>query len=54
MAKILTQLSVHMENRPGALAELTEALTEAGVNPRHRRSRHRRIRHGPGASGKNP
>ena len=32
MAKILTQLSVHMENRPGALAELTEALTEAGVN----------------------
>jgi hypothetical protein len=32
MTKILTQISVHMENRPGALAELTEALTEAGVN----------------------
>lgn len=32
MAKILTQLSVHMENRPGALAELTESLTDAGVN----------------------
>jgi hypothetical protein len=32
MAKILTQLSVHLENRPGALAELTETLTEAGVN----------------------
>lgn len=32
MVKILTQLSVHMENRPGALAELTQALHEAGVN----------------------
>lgn len=32
MTKIVTQLSVHMENRPGALAELTEALTQAGVN----------------------
>jgi len=32
MAKIRTQLSVHMENRPGALAELTETLTDAGVN----------------------
>lgn len=32
MTKILTQLSVHMENRPGALAELTEALVDAGVN----------------------
>jgi hypothetical protein len=32
MIKILTQLSVHMENRPGALAELTASLTEAGVN----------------------
>ena len=32
MVKILTQLSVHMENRPGALAELTESLTESGVN----------------------
>jgi hypothetical protein len=30
--RIVTQLSVHMENRPGALAELTEALTESGVN----------------------
>ena len=32
MIKIMTQLSVHMENRPGALAELTEALVDAGVN----------------------
>ena len=32
MAKIVTQLSVHMENRPGALADLTEALTGGGVN----------------------
>ena len=32
MVKIMTQLSVHMENRPGALAELTEALVDAGVN----------------------
>lgn len=32
MTKIVTQLSVHMENRPGALAELTEALSAAGVN----------------------
>lgn len=32
MTKIVTQLSVHMENRPGALAELTEALVDAGVN----------------------
>jgi hypothetical protein len=29
---VQTQLSVHMENRPGALAELTETLVEAGVN----------------------
>jgi hypothetical protein len=32
MTKIMTQVSVHMENRPGALAELTAALTDAGVN----------------------
>ena len=32
MAEIKTQLSVHMENRPGALAELTRALVDAGVN----------------------
>ena len=32
MAQIMTQLSVHMENRPGALAELTEALVDSGVN----------------------
>ena len=32
MAKIVTQLSVHMENRPGALAELTGDLVDAGVN----------------------
>ncbi len=32
MAKIVTQLSVHMENRPGALAELTGELVDAGVN----------------------
>ena len=32
MADIVTQLSVHMENRPGALAELTESLVDAGVN----------------------
>lgn len=32
MTKIRTQISVHMENRPGALAELTEALHVAGVN----------------------
>jgi hypothetical protein len=32
MAKIVTQLSVHMENRPGALAELTGELLDAGVN----------------------
>jgi hypothetical protein len=32
MAKIMTQVSVYMENRPGALAELTEALVEEGVN----------------------
>lgn len=32
MTKIRTQLSVHMENRPGALADLTTALTDAGVN----------------------
>lgn len=32
MTEIMTQLSVHMENRPAALAELTETLVEAGVN----------------------
>ncbi len=32
MIKIVTQLSVHMENRPGALADLTEALQSSGVN----------------------
>lgn len=32
MTTIVTQLSVHMENRPGALAELTETLVESGVN----------------------
>lgn len=32
MTKIRTQLSVHMENRPGALAELTGVLTDAEVN----------------------
>ncbi len=32
MAEIKTQLSVHMENRPGALAELTSTLVDAGVN----------------------
>ncbi len=32
MTEIKTQLSVHMENRPGALAELTRSLHEAGVN----------------------
>jgi hypothetical protein len=32
MVQVATQLSVHMENRPGALAELTEALVGAGVN----------------------
>ena len=32
MTKIRTQISVHMENRPGALADLTEALQVAGVN----------------------
>lgn len=32
MTKIRTQVSVHMENRPGALADLTSALTDAGVN----------------------
>ncbi len=32
MTQIMTQLSVHMENRPGALAELTEALVDSGVN----------------------
>jgi len=32
MARIVTQLSVHMENRPGALAELTGELVDAGVN----------------------
>jgi len=32
MAQIRTLLSVHMENRPGALAELTQALHDAGVN----------------------
>ena len=32
MAKIMTQLSVHLENRPGALAELTETLVDEGVN----------------------
>jgi hypothetical protein len=32
MAEIRTQLSVHMENRPGALADLTGALLDEGVN----------------------
>ncbi|NIS28567.1 MAG: ACT domain-containing protein, partial [Actinobacteria bacterium] len=32
MVKIATQLSVHMENRPGALADLTESLVDSGVN----------------------
>lgn len=32
MTKIRTQLSVHMENRPGALADLTGLLTDAGTN----------------------
>ena len=32
MTKIMTQVSVHMENRPGALADLTAALTDSGVN----------------------
>ena len=32
MTKIRTQISVHMENRPGALAELTTILTDAGTN----------------------
>ncbi len=32
MTEIKTQLSVHMENRPGALAELTQTLHDAGVN----------------------
>ena len=32
MTKIMTQVSVHVENRPGALAELTEMLNESGVN----------------------
>ena len=32
MTKIRTQLAVHLENRPGAVADLTEALNEAGVN----------------------
>lgn len=32
MTKIMTQVSVHAENRPGALAELTETLVEAGIN----------------------
>ena len=34
MTRIMTQVSVHMENRPGALAELTTALTDTGVNIR--------------------
>ena len=34
MAQIVTQLSVHMENRSGALAELTGELVDAGVNIR--------------------
>jgi hypothetical protein len=32
MVHVATQLSVHMENRPGALAELTETFVAAGVN----------------------
>ena len=32
MTKIRTQIAVHMENRPGAVADLTEALQAAGVN----------------------
>lgn len=32
MTQITTQLSVHVENRPGALAELTESLVDSGVN----------------------
>jgi hypothetical protein len=32
MTRIVTQLSVHMENRPGALAELTGVLFDAEIN----------------------
>jgi hypothetical protein len=32
MIRIMTQLSVHMENRPGALADLTGVLLDEGVN----------------------
>ena len=34
MVQVATQLSVHMENRPGALAELTEIFLTSGVNLR--------------------
>jgi hypothetical protein len=34
MVQVVTQLSVHMENRPGALSELTEIFLAAGVNLR--------------------
>jgi hypothetical protein len=32
MTKIVTQVSVHMENRPGALADLTGILTDSDIN----------------------
>lgn len=32
MTNIRTQISVHLENRPGALADLTATLNDAGVN----------------------
>ncbi len=34
MVKVATQLSVHMENRPGALAELTEIFVASEINLR--------------------
>ncbi|HZL04245.1 MAG TPA: ACT domain-containing protein, partial [Coriobacteriia bacterium] len=33
-AKILRQISVFLENRPGCLAQLTSVLAERGVNLR--------------------
>ena len=32
MFQVMTQLSVHTENRPGALADITETLLEDDVN----------------------
>ncbi len=32
MVKVMTQLSVHTENRPAALADLAETLVDADVN----------------------